>query len=639
MWNLRTTLTIVCCLISILAIGKKVKVSKDSILIKSPSRILIGNRELVISKDTVIYAPDSIEIVILKSKRSIKKLPQQNEILRHLNAWIFAGKPDTSQVNVSRQDYLSRYDGRIVRKITFINIDVFGASVAQGKENRKLSLIEQTGNRIHRNTRERVLRNSLNMREGQAITPYELSEKEVIIRNLPYVSDVLITPIEVANTDSVDLNVAVQDLWSLGFHWEPYTPKRGFFEIYDENAFGYGHETMLRTRYNTLRSPSVGYEASYTVNNIAREIVRIKGSFANYFDFKEVAFDVQKDYYFKSNYAYGLTLQRNTRSIKLYQLDTSANVRTIHNEVWLGRSIFSDKSQCFDVAHPQIYVAGRVSRYSYSGNRFVSERFNNSLHSSTALLASVALSRQWYNQTKLLLGYGRTEDVPSGYNLELLGGYEVGEFLSRPYFSAKTSRGGIFSGGYLSAYAEIGGYVKGDSIQQGVYKSGIFYYSNLLRLGLYRFRQLISIDYTHGFNRFDGIGESLSLTNNEGIRGYDGYAARAKKKMSARFETIAYSPHALWNFKAAFFAYTDLAWLNTVSNNPFKGPLYSGVGIGVRIRNENLAFKTFSIRLGFYPKVPPGGNVDIFDLSGSERLRMNGFKPKKPDFVQLQAPF
>lgn len=72
---------------------------------------------------------------------------------------------------------------------------------------------------------------------------------------------------------------------------------------------------------------------------------------------------------------------------------------------------------------------------------------------------------------------------------------EKGEFHDRPYFALKTSQGGIVDGiGYISGYAEVGGYIKDESIQQGTLKTGMFYCPNLMRAGSYRFRQFKSID-------------------------------------------------------------------------------------------------------------------------------------------------
>jgi hypothetical protein len=630
--------SVICLLLLFSAEAKRPKVSRDSVRIKSPARILLGRKEMVISKDTTLYLPDSVELVILRKNKKVKRIIKNNNVvLQHLNAWIFAGKPDTSQIKIGRQEYLSIFSGKVVRRITIQNVNVFGVNFDNLKPKEKLTLVERTGNRIHRNTREKTIRNSLNIKEGQVIAPYELSEKEVIVRNLPYISDVMIIPQNVPNSDSVDLNIAVQDIWSIGFHWEPYSASKGFGEIYDENAFGYGHEAVIRTRYNSQRSPSVGYEAYYTVNNILKEIVRVKAGLASYFDTKNLILDAQKNYYFKSNYAYGLTLQNYQSLVAFPSSGAKSSITRCYADVWVGRNPLLSRHRQQDINTPQLYVAARVAHSQYSGKRYVSATSNPAYHNSTIYLGSAAVAKQWYSQTKLLLGYGRTEDIPSGYKFEFVGGVEKGEFRNRPYVALKTSQGGICDGiGYISGYAELGGYLKNDSIQQGTFRTGMFYYSNLLKAGLYRFRQFASIDYTHGFNRFSGLGESLYLDSNNGIRGYEGDSVRAQRRLCLHLETIAYSPYVIWNFKMAFFAYSDFAWMSVYGNSPFKGPIYSGVGIGVRIRNDNLAFKTFTIRLGYYPRVPFGGTIDQLELSGADRLRLSDFRPAKPDLVPYQ---
>ena len=149
--------TLFCLLLLLNAEAKRDKVSRDSVRIKSPARILLGKREMVISKDTIIHLPDSVELVILRKTKKVKRKYRNSSVIQHLNAWIFAGKPDTSQIYIGRQEYLNRFEGKIVRNITIQNVNVFGGTVSYSKPNEELSLIEKTGNRIHRNTREKTI--------------------------------------------------------------------------------------------------------------------------------------------------------------------------------------------------------------------------------------------------------------------------------------------------------------------------------------------------------------------------------------------------------------------------------------------------------------------------------------------------
>lgn len=608
----------------------------DSILIKAPNRISLGGRVIVVKRDTIIHVSDSLEFIFLKqNKRILKNLDKKrsNLITEHLRTWLFAGKPDTNQMDLSRREYLNNYRGRIVRNIKINNIDVFGATLTSNTPEGDRNWVERTGNKIHTNTSKNLLYKALNIKKGDRIAPFELSEKEVVIRNLPYISDVMITPRVVPMTDSVDLDVFVQDVWSIGFHIEPQDTYKGYFEVYDENAFGQGQEILVRMRYNTRRSPGLGSEAYYTINNIGREIIKTKIGYSSYFDYRDVKFEMQKDYYYKSNYAFGVLEQDYSNLTHFASDKRDAQIKVTVNDLWLGKGFPLGGRERFDITNLQLYVAARFGKYRFNGDRDVSIGKNNALHNRQFYLTSVAFAKQWYRQTKLLLGYGRTEDVPYGYKFEFVGGAESGEFRNRAYFAFKTAAGDFFDLGYCSGLLEVGSYLKKDSLQQGVVKAGLFYYSNLARLGMYRFRQFVGLDYNGGFNRFSGYGERIYLKNSNGIRGFTSDSVRSTKRAFARFETLCYSPHTVWGFKLAYFAYTDFAWMNHYSNNIFEGPLYYGVGVGIRIRNERLAFKTFSIRLALYPNIPKGGSPEFLDIAGADRLSLSGFKPGRPDMV------
>lgn len=608
----------------------------DSIFVKAPRKISIGGRIVDIKRDTIIHVSDSLEFLFVKQNRKLLKgmdKKNSNIVTEHLKTWLFAGKPDTNQMDLGRREYLNNFKGKIVRNVKVENVDVFGATLTSRVPEDERNWLERTGNRIHKNTSKTLIYKTLNIKKGDEIAPFELSEKEVVIRNLPYISDVMITPHFVPNSDSVDLEVFVQDVWSLGFHLEPQDTYKGYFEVYDENAFGQGQEILFRMRYNARRSPGMGTEAYYTINNIGSEIIKTRFGYSSYFGFRDVRYEMQKDYYFKSNYAFGVLAQDYSNLVHFTLDNRDAQIKATVSDFWIGKGFPLVANKRFDITNLQIYLATRVGNYHFSGEREVQVGRNNALHNRRFYLSSVAIAKQWYRQTKLLLGYGRTEDVPYGYKLELVGGTEIGEFRNRAYMAVKTAAGDFFSLGYCSGYLELGSFLKNDSLQQGVLKTGLFYYSNLVRFGTYRFRQFIGVDYTSGFNRFDGYGERIFLRSTNGIRGFTSDSVQSTKRAFARFETVCYSPHTLWGFKMALFAYSDFAWINHFSNNIFNGPIYYGLGVGVRIRNERLAFKTFSIRLAIYPNIPKGGSYEFLDISGADRLSLSGFKPSKPDVV------
>lgn len=64
--------------------------------------------------------------------------------------------------------------------------------------------------------------------------------------------------------------------------------------------------------------------------------------------------------------------------------------------------------------------------------------------------------------------------------------------------------------------------------------------------------------------------------------------------------------------------------------------LHSGINLGVRIRNDQLVFDTFEIKLSFYPGRPNDAQAEYFIIDHVPRIRLNDFFPDKPDVVNYQ---
>jgi len=58
----------------------------------------------------------------------------------------------------------------------------------------------------------------------------------------------------------------------------------------------------------------------------------------------------------------------------------------------------------------------------------------------------------------------------------------------------------------------------------------------------------------------------------------------------------------------------SLGMLGDEANGFKKSKIYSKIGVGILIKNENLVFNTFQISLSFYPIIPGRGN-NIFKIN------------------------
>jgi hypothetical protein len=66
------------------------------------------------------------------------------------------------------------------------------------------------------------------------------------------------------------------------------------------------------------------------------------------------------------------------------------------------------------------------------------------------------------------------------------------------------------------------------------------------------------------------------------------------------------------------------------------GDILSSVGIGVRIRNDNLLFNTLQIRLCFFPNLPDYSRVTNLIISGEQLLKPENFEPQRPSLLPFK---
>jgi hypothetical protein len=157
------------------------------------------------------------------------------------------------------------------------------------------------------------------------------------------------------------------------------------------------------------------------------------------------------------------------------------------------------------------------------------------------------------------------------------------------------------------------------------------FFSNLSYLGNFRIRNFVKIDYTRGFNR--NTDEYLRFNRENGFSGFRNDSLGGVQRLSLSLESVLFSPANYIGFKFAFFAFADIGYLFRTNEVAGNGELISYVGLGIRIRNDNLVFNTFQIRLGYYPNLPLNSKVNYFLVSGEQLLNPSNFDPGPPSIL------
>ncbi|MFC2104806.1 hypothetical protein ACFLS4_05595 [Bacteroidota bacterium] len=124
--------------------------------------------------------------------------------------------------------------------------------------------------------------------------------------------------------------------------------------------------------------------------------------------------------------------------------------------------------------------------------------------------------------------------------------------------------------------------------------------------------------------------------NTDDIWGFSSDYLFGLQKLSMRAELVTFTNLRIYNFRFLFFGFGDLGLIGPENKSVFRNKLYSGIGLGLRIRNENLVFKTFQIRFAYYPSVPNDIEQFYWLISGESAHKPQNFEPAAPYIVKYQ---
>ena len=130
----------------------------------------------------------------------------------------------------------------------------------------------------------------------------------------------------------------------------------------------------------------------------------------------------------------------------------------------------------------------------------------------------------------------------------------------------------------------------------------------------------------------------LSINNTFGIRYFRDDSVRGDQRISLHSETISFINYKIFGFKFSPFAFTDITGL-TPEKNFQKTGWYYGVGGGLRIRNENLVFRTTELRVVYFPRKANQTNSFAAFLRINIQFRYNNNYVREPDIIQLNNDY
>ncbi|MBN2350525.1 MAG: hypothetical protein JXJ22_16935 [Bacteroidales bacterium] len=570
---------------------------------------------------------------------SLQNKTSEKAIMRELHK-LLVSRPEYKKVNGSNEISVSpflAYNEKIIRNITIRQLNVFGPSVFNDNTPDQ-SRLSKFGNLIHINTNKKILEKRLLFKPGEPIDPNLLADNERLIRTLPYIKDVRFLVNETGETDSVDIVVIVQDVLPTAFDIEIWSSNQGNFTLWNNNMVGLGHELKNRIFWDSEESPLLGYAGRYKIFSIGNSYISANMEYVNKFQEVSYLVDVSRNFFTPDIKYAGGVKYFNTSSIRNFTLPDTIyrNLPLDYTmyDFWIGRSFPLKPKEFSFRSRTNLIVSARIIHYNFSKRPEVQQNLFHKYHNRTIVLAGFGLSDQGFFKSNLIYSFGQTEDIPIGTLLKINIGHELGEFINRPYLGASISNGDfIFGQGYLFNKLESGGFINGDTFEQAVVAYTMKYFSPLIVNNRYKFRLFAKFNYKIGLHTFND--EFLNINDLEGINGLTIKNLYGNQKFTANVEAVCFCPYNFYGFKFAFFTSLDLASIRDDKQFIFTEWPYSGIGIGVRVRNEHLVFNTLQLKLTFFPNAPNEAKKQFFKASGESKLNPDNFYYHAPEVIEF----
>jgi hypothetical protein len=534
----------------------------------------------------------------------------------------------------------SGFEGLRVRTVRFTKLNPFGTDLNDTGFH-SINWLSKTGNALHIRTMDRVLERHLLFREGDLISSDILADNERLLRGLSFIEDVriVVTPLD-SLPGYADVDILTKDTWSKAFFLELNDLESGKFDIWDRNIFGTGNEVQASLHWDPAKSDFYGVEAFYRARNIFGSFIDSRINYQNVFENQSIGMVFDRKY-FTPNTKYAGSLSANTtRTERNIRIDDSTTLSSpVHfntTDFWVGRAIGLPTNVILGPGRLNLFLASRFYNYSYSERPATSREFLYEYHNRSVWLNSLTVSNQSFFRSNLIYNFGRTEDIPTGWMAGISYGREFSEYAGRNYGSFQLSLANyLYSLGYLYLSASAGGFINDYSeIQQGLVNLEMDYFTNLFLFGRFKMRHFGSLNYLRGINRFDP--EIININDKRGLTGFSKNDINGQQKIVLNLELVCYTPGDIMGFRTVLYAFADQALLGSQNTSLSEMNLYSAVGAGLRIRNENLVFPTLQFRFAWYPGVDGMKAAEYFKLSGETRYLPKNFSPGAPGLLDYQ---
>lgn len=579
---------------------------------------------------------------------SLRSRQYRDSLIRKVTRQNVPEPSGTDSSIIKSEQYFKPYTGKVIRDIYFRRVNVFGPSNIKDTTFSTSMKLVHLANRLHFNSEEWVIRQLLFFRQNDTLNPYEMSDNERYLRNRPFIQDARLYIINTgASPDSVDLLVVTKDVFEYGFDLSRLSTSGIRASISNDNLFGAGQGVKIGGSWSGQDNPPFGSQARYTKNNLLGTFIDFSGGYTTLSNINTIdSGTYEGTYYFQfdrplyktgATWLGGLGFSTNY-SINMYNRPDTLyrNYRYNILDVWGGYNLLKQDHRNPDSERPNVALLIRHF------NLMFLKRPSQELYKLDPLynnhrfyLAQVVAFRQEFFKTNHFFGFGRTEDIPLGYTASATAGWDTWKGRTRGYVGLEGEKFWVTRGkGIIYGQIGLSTFYQNGVSEDAVIHAKVEYYSRPFKFGGGKLRQFLYFDYLGNLNNY--FYRPLNINRDLGVWGYKNVPLAGYQRLNVRSETMYYSPLKIIGFKFNFFTSIQASQLSTKSDNLFSNPVYTGFGVGLRVRNENLSLNTLRLSANYYPNAPFPMQTIFWEATTTVDFRFNIFAIRAPGFLQFR---
>lgn len=571
-----------------------------------------------------------------------------------INKMVNNFKKDTIEIDHGyelkrNEEVFKPYEGLIIRNIIVSRVP-FGISIGDTSR-RFMNALTSLANDLHHLTKVRVIKKNLFFRTGEPLKPYLMADNERYLRQLLYIQDADFFVSRTApGSDSIDVTVAVKDVFSLGGAINSLGLKQSNVEFREDNFAGTGNAGVVYALFDDARKNNFAFGGEYNSRNISGSFIDGK---IGYQSFYPAIFGPKED----NNYYLNLMKPLVNRYMQwTYELDAS-----YHST----RNLYSSDSVYFSNTHYRYYNLEAWAGYNINAKDFTTQEESRKLRKLVGLrlidkkflslpekyeskynwqysdllgtLATLTFYRQNFYKTQYIYGFGRNEDIPEGLLLNLTAGYTIKENQSRPFIGFNFQQYQFNNRkNYLSYSVRAEGFLNHKTIEDINFLGSLFYFDHLKKINTrWKQRFFLNFDLAQQVNTV--LNEPLFANSQFGMPQYGNEYMGTERvggtlRATAKAESEFFSPWSLVSFRVAPFVFSNVSvfspYLSTTK-------ILTSVGGGIRTRNESFVFGTIELKGYYFPQKNFYNESFRFELSTNLIFKYNTQFVKKPDFIQV----